>query len=193
MLPVTATQALAGGRAPLGAAGALGLAAFLAGLALESTADIQKFRFKSDPANADKHMGARGLYGLCRHPNYFVSSSTGRRVRRGGRWACPRAAFPAPRRAACPRPQPAAPPARAWPAQGEMVVWAGVCCMAGPAVWRRCPWVLASPALTAILLLFVSGVPLLEAAADARYGSDPAYRRYKEATNLLLPWPPRAA
>mmetsp|Transcript_14605 Transcript_14605/g.50201 ORF Transcript_14605/g.50201 Transcript_14605/m.50201 type:complete len:316 (+) Transcript_14605:38-985(+) len=47
----------------------------------------------------------------------------------------------------------------------------------------------ASPAITALLLLKVSGVPLLEKAADKKWGSEPAYQAYKRKTRevLLLP------
>lgn len=74
---------------------------------------------------------------------------------------------------------------------GEMCVWAGLFVMAGPAVWRLCPWTLASPLFTFVLIRFLSGVPPLERGHAERYGGQPAYEAYKEATNLLLPWPPR--
>lgn len=43
------------------------------------------------------------------------------------------------------------------PSQGEMCVWAGLFVMAGPAVWTRCTWTLASPFFTFFLLRFLSG------------------------------------
>lgn len=60
----------------LGTAGALGpvawigVAAWAAGLAIESTADAQMQRFKADTAN-DGHVMDRGLWRYSRHPNYF--------------------------------------------------------------------------------------------------------------------------
>jgi hypothetical protein len=52
----------------------------------------------------------------------------------------------------------------------------------------------ASPAVGSpdgsIPLLQVSGVPLLEAAADRKWGHDPAYVRYKLTTPVLLLRPP---
>lgn len=49
------------------------------------------------------------------------------------------------------------------------------------------------PLFETLLLLKVSGIPLLEAAANYKWGEDPRYRRYKENTSLLVPFPPRAA
>jgi steroid 5-alpha reductase family enzyme len=37
----------------------------------------------------------------------------------------------------------------------------------------------------------VSGVPLLERRADRRWGDDPSYRAYRDATPVLVPRPPR--
>jgi steroid 5-alpha reductase family enzyme len=42
-----------------------------------------------------------------------------------------------------------------------------------------------------LLLLFVSGIPLLERSADAKYGDDPACRDYRRRTSILVPLPPR--
>uniref|UniRef100_A0A1I8JNN0 S5A_REDUCTASE domain-containing protein n=1 Tax=Macrostomum lignano TaxID=282301 RepID=A0A1I8JNN0_9PLAT len=44
---------------------------------------------------------------------------------------------------------------------------------------------LAGPVLNSCLVLFVSGLPLLEAAARKRWGSDPAYQEYESRTPLL--------
>jgi steroid 5-alpha reductase family enzyme len=51
---------------------------------------------------------------------------------------------------------------------------------------------LSSPGLIAALLLFVSGVPLLEKSADKRWGMLPEYQAYKAKTRLLIPIPCRA-
>ncbi|HXE09900.1 MAG TPA: DUF1295 domain-containing protein [Verrucomicrobiae bacterium] len=48
---------------------------------------------------------------------------------------------------------------------------------------------LASPLLITLVLLFVSGVPLLEKSADARWGKLKAYQEYKQRTRLLVPLP----
>lgn len=41
----------------------------------------------------------------------------------------------------------------------------------------------------ALLLIRVSGIPMLEAKADARWGGDPAYEEYKRTTPVLVPRP----
>jgi steroid 5-alpha reductase family enzyme len=49
----------------------------------------------------------------------------------------------------------------------------------------------ASPLGITALLLFVSGVPPLEKAADQRWGDQPAYRHYRQRTSLIVPLPPK--
>ena len=48
----------------------LGLVVWIAGFAIEATADWQKSAFKADPANRG-HFIRRGLWAWSRHPNYF--------------------------------------------------------------------------------------------------------------------------
>ncbi|MEM7410933.1 MAG: DUF1295 domain-containing protein [Myxococcota bacterium] len=55
---------------PLGASAALGVALWLAGFAIEVTADRQKRIFRSDPANQGRFI-TTGLWAWSRHPNYF--------------------------------------------------------------------------------------------------------------------------
>jgi len=47
------------------------------------------------------------------------------------------------------------------------------------------------PLYIALLIIFVSGIPLLEKAADKRWGEDENYRRYKKKTSSLIPLPPK--
>lgn len=56
--------------APLRAQAGVGLLVWAAGLAVEATADAQKFRFRQDPAN-DGDFIRSGLWAWSRHPNYF--------------------------------------------------------------------------------------------------------------------------
>jgi steroid 5-alpha reductase family enzyme len=48
----------------------LGVLLWLIGFFFEAAGDWQLARFKSDPANQGRVMD-RGLWGYCRHPNYF--------------------------------------------------------------------------------------------------------------------------
>jgi steroid 5-alpha reductase family enzyme len=69
---------------------------------------------------------------------------------------------------------------------GEIVLWTGVFVM-GIGGYTGGGWVAAvSPLFVYALLRFGSGVPLLEAAAEARWGSDPAYRAYAARTPVLF-------
>jgi steroid 5-alpha reductase family enzyme len=48
----------------------VGLAVWVIGFALEATADLQKGRFRADPANKGSFINS-GLWAISRHPNYF--------------------------------------------------------------------------------------------------------------------------
>jgi len=70
---------------------------------------------------------------------------------------------------------------------GEILVWVGVAIVALPVAvgWQ---WVtIISPVFVVLLLTRVSGIPLLEKRADARWGDEPAYREYKKRTPVLVP------
>ena len=49
-------------------------------------------------------------------------------------------------------------------------------------------WTIIGPLWTTFLLLFVSGIPLLESSADKKYGDDSEYLQYKSNTSILIPW-----
>ena len=70
---------------------------------------------------------------------------------------------------------------------GEILLWTGVAVSALPGLdgWRYLT--LVSPVFVWLLLTRVSGVPLLEAQADRKWGADPAYRAYKARTPVLVP------
>lgn len=44
------------------------------------------------------------------------------------------------------------------------------------------------PLYITLLILFVSGIPLLEKRADKKWGDNPEYIEYKKSTNILVPW-----
>ncbi|MEJ2012925.1 MAG: DUF1295 domain-containing protein [Anaerolineales bacterium] len=70
---------------------------------------------------------------------------------------------------------------------GEIVLWVGIALIALP-VLRGWQWVsLISPLFVILLLTRVSGVPMLEARADERWGGQPDYEAYKARTPVLLP------
>ena len=74
---------------------------------------------------------------------------------------------------------------------GEILLWVGVAIVALP-VLRGWQWAtLISPVFVALLLLRVSGVPLLEKSADEKWGGQLDYEAYKHRTSLLVPRPPR--
>lgn len=128
---------------PLGLVGFVGIVVYLAGLAIEVTADRQKSAFRAAPENEGRFIDV-GLWRWSRHPNYF----------------------------------------------GEILLWCGVAILALPALsgWQFAT--LVSPVFVTFLLTRVSGVPMLEARADARWGGQDDYEAYKAATPVLIPRPP---
>jgi steroid 5-alpha reductase family enzyme len=49
----------------------------------------------------------------------------------------------------------------------------------------------SGPVFITLLLRFISGVPLLEKAAQKKYGHLPEYQTYLKSTRMLLPLPRR--
>jgi len=72
---------------------------------------------------------------------------------------------------------------------GEILVWVGVY-LYTLASLPLLPAVigLVSPAFIIILLLFISGIPILEKSADKRWGSESKYQAYKKRTSILIPF-----
>ena len=74
---------------------------------------------------------------------------------------------------------------------GEITLWSGIAITAIPILsgWR---WLmLISPVFVAILLTRISGIPMLERRAEKRWGTDPEFRAYTDATPSLVPRRPR--
>ncbi len=70
---------------------------------------------------------------------------------------------------------------------GEIVLWIGIAIIALP-VLQGWQWVaLISPVFVTLLLTRVSGIPLLEAKADKKWGGQPDYEEYKKRTPVLIP------
>ena len=75
---------------------------------------------------------------------------------------------------------------------GEIVLWTGMAIIAIPVLegWQ---WAtLISPVFVFFLLTKVSGVPMLEKAADERWGGQDDYESYKRNTPVLILRPPRS-
>lgn len=71
---------------------------------------------------------------------------------------------------------------------GEMLVWSGVFLLSSSAL--QGPALLAgllSPVFVAFLLTKVSGIPMLERAADKKWGGDARYEAYKRRVPCLIP------
>ncbi|CAK9096472.1 S5A_REDUCTASE domain-containing protein [Durusdinium trenchii] len=74
---------------------------------------------------------------------------------------------------------------------GEILMWLGLCtsfmsCVTSGS--QLLVWI--SPAFNALLLLRVSGVPMLEKAGEEKWGSDPEYQHYMKNTSCIVPWFP---
>jgi steroid 5-alpha reductase family enzyme len=69
---------------------------------------------------------------------------------------------------------------------GEILLWAGMAILAVP-VLQGWQWAtLISPVFVTVLLTRISGIPILERQADARWGDEPEYQEYKRRTPVLL-------
>ena len=71
---------------------------------------------------------------------------------------------------------------------GEILVWLGLYISSSHMLegWEHLSVI--SPIFTTLLLTKVSGIPMLEASANKRWGSDPAYQNYVKNTALLIPF-----
>lgn len=118
----------------------IGAAVFIGGLAIETFADLQKYRFINNPENRGKWID-EGLWQYSRHPNYF----------------------------------------------GEICVWIGIYLFALSRISGDDALIGAlSPLYIAVLIIFVTGIPLLEKGADKIWCDNPEYVRYKETTSSLI-------
>jgi len=70
---------------------------------------------------------------------------------------------------------------------GEILVWIGLYVYVLPSLQGIDVLIgLLSPLFIAALIIFVSGIPLLEQGAEKRWGSDPKYQKYKKNTSSLV-------
>lgn len=70
---------------------------------------------------------------------------------------------------------------------GEILLWTGVAVIVFPLLqgWQYA--VLISPVFVTLLLTKVSGLPMLEAKADKKWGGQENYEIYKKSTPILIP------
>ena len=75
---------------------------------------------------------------------------------------------------------------------GEILVWIGIYIytLFGLSFSQAIIGII-SPVYIVLLLLFASGIPLLEKVAEKRWGSDSEYQKYKRTTSVLVPLPKR--
>ena len=69
---------------------------------------------------------------------------------------------------------------------GEIVLWAGIAVMSFSSLNGLQYLTLISPVFTYLLLVYVSGVRMLEARADKNWGQDKKYVKYKSETPVLI-------
>lgn len=75
---------------------------------------------------------------------------------------------------------------------GEILVWIGFYFFAIQSLDLNMALVaLVGPIFISLLLIFVSGIPLLEKSADKKWGSDKKYLEYKHRTSVLILLPNR--
>lgn len=72
---------------------------------------------------------------------------------------------------------------------GEMMVWIGVFLAVSPVITTISSLLVAalSPLYIVCLLLFASGIPILEKSAQARWGKETAFKTYTKEVPVLLP------
>ena len=70
---------------------------------------------------------------------------------------------------------------------GEIVLWTGIAVMSFSSLEGLQYLTLISPIFTYLLLVYVSGVRMLEARGDLKWGEDEEYKKYKERTPVLFP------
>ena len=70
---------------------------------------------------------------------------------------------------------------------GEIMLWSGVALLALPVLDSWQYLTLISPVFVYLLLVRISGIPLLEKKSNRRWGVDPAYIAYRKNTPVLIP------
>ena len=71
---------------------------------------------------------------------------------------------------------------------GEALVWWGIFVLVYPFLSGYLYLVVLGPVTITTLLLFVSGIPLLEKSYDAKFKNNKEYQLYKRKTSIFIPW-----
>jgi len=72
---------------------------------------------------------------------------------------------------------------------GEILTWVGVYIVSYTwLVGNEVYIALIGPLFISFILIFVSGIPILEKGADKRWGADKKYQEYKKRTSVLIPF-----
>lgn len=74
---------------------------------------------------------------------------------------------------------------------GETLLWWGLFLFILPYLTGLLWLTVLGPIFITVLLLFVSGIPLLEQSAERKHGAVGAYRAYVRRTSIFFPLPPR--
>jgi steroid 5-alpha reductase family enzyme len=73
---------------------------------------------------------------------------------------------------------------------GELTCWWGVFLFVSGDLTGSSWFVgLLGPLAITGVIVFLTGLPQLEASAEKKWGSDPEYQHYKSTTSILIPWP----
>ena len=75
---------------------------------------------------------------------------------------------------------------------GEILLWAGIAVIAVPQLQGWSYLALISPVFVYVLLVYISGINMLDDVAQERWGDDADYQRYIASTSKLVPLPPKA-
>jgi steroid 5-alpha reductase family enzyme len=72
---------------------------------------------------------------------------------------------------------------------GEITLWFGIFLSASSGYTKLNQWIsLISPLFVALLLIYVSGIPLLEKLANEKYKDSKEYKQYKATVPVLIPF-----
>jgi len=72
---------------------------------------------------------------------------------------------------------------------GEITLWWGIFITSSNVFIQEMYWTILSPITITFLLLFISGINILEASSNKKYGMLDEYKEYKKNVSILIPFP----